>query len=260
MKNNGLIIVLIIILSLIALFLISIMTYLIINNGESKFFHTVNKKSELIIDKKYEIENISMIDFDLIELDVNIFKSEDEFIYIKVYDNDSDKIKLNLLDDKLLLTEDERNGVFFFYFSINKRVDLYLPDEYKNKINLKTVSGDVLINGNYENKFMINTVSGDIEGNVIKEFDGKTVSGDIYLDKCILEDVSTTSGDVELDFVSVNGTSSISTISGDVEINKITDAYVDTNTVSGEVSINNNDRKSDNVLRIKTTSGDIQVN
>lgn len=260
MKNNGLIIVLIVILSFIAVSLVSFMTYLIINNGKSTFFNTGNKKSVLIIDQKYEIGNVKNIDFDLIELDVNIFKSEDEFIHIKVYDSDSDKVKLDLLEDGLLLTEEERKGIYFFYFSDNKRVDLYLPDEYKNKLILKTISGDVTLNGNYDNKFIVDTVSGDIEGNVIKEFDGQTVSGDISLDKCILEDISTTSGDVELGFVTVTGTSSISTISGDVELNNIEGVYIETNTISGEVIVNNNDRKSDNILKIKTTSGDILVN
>ena len=53
--------------------------------------------------------------------------------------------------------------------------------------------------------------------------------------------------------------SDITSISGDIEINKNLGAYIKTETLSGEVNVENNDRYAKNELKIKTTSGDIEV-
>ena len=58
----------------------------------------------------------------------------------------------------------------------------------------------------------------------------------------------------------IDSNSSIYTVSGDVDVNNHkNNFYVETNTKSGDVNINKIDRKSDIVLSIKTTSGDINV-
>ena len=58
----------------------------------------------------------------------------------------------------------------------------------------------------------------------------------------------------------VKENSSIKVTSGDVEINKLTGAYVDASAKSGDIKVKDNDRLAKYELIIKTTSGDVEVN
>ena len=71
----------------------------------------------------------------------------------------------------------------------------------------------------------------------------------------------TTSGDIKIVTLNIDTESEINTISGDIEIdNNECNCYIDFSTISGDNHIKKSDRKSDLVLKVKTTSGDISVN
>ena len=57
----------------------------------------------------------------------------------------------------------------------------------------------------------------------------------------------------------MNTDSTIDTMSGDVKIENVGPIYINTKTISGNVSIKRNDRFNPLELKIKTTSGNISV-
>ena len=69
-----------------------------------------------------------------------------------------------------------------------------------------------------------------------------------------------TSGDITIREVNLTKDSSIKAVSGDINIEKANDIYVDAHATSGDIKIDDNNRKAPVELKIKTTSGDIEVN
>ena len=67
------------------------------------------------------------------------------------------------------------------------------------------------------------------------------------------------SGSIEIDSLNISENSLITTKSGNVHINSKNDIYVETETVSGDDNIKNNNRKADIEVKIATTSGSIYV-
>lgn len=131
-----------------------------------------------------------------------------------------------------------------------------------NEINIKSVSGDIKLDVAQGESGTLNTTSGDIEANYLSgKYNIKTISGDIE----IVEfdgsfDISSTSGDVDINRFGINAASNAKTVSGDVEIT-LKDNYecrVESSTISGSEKIRNSSDRGD-VLKIKTTSGDIKV-
>lgn len=147
-------------------------------------------------------------------------------------------------------------GTFLYFLSLAL---IICTEEINNQnLNIKTISGDVSVQKAENAK--IETTSGDIEINEVNRLNAKSVSGEIIIkflkSKCNLK---TTSGDIEIDNLELLDDSDITSISGDIEINKNLGAYIKTETLSGEVNVENNDRYAKNELKIKTTSGDIEV-
>lgn len=142
-----------------------------------------------------------------------------------------------------------------------------------NEMIAKSTSGDIKIQNAKTGR--LEAVSGDIEANEIETIDAKSTSGTINLDKANKVVARTTSGNIrintinekcELSSVSGNITvdscslienSTMQSTSGDVRISKGSNMYIDTKTTSGDVRIENNNRKAEIELKIKTTSGNI---
>ena len=128
-----------------------------------------------------------------------------------------------------------------------------------NNAILKSTSGDIKIDEcsiGY-----ISTTSGKIDIGQINEANLESTSGDIKVEnikeKC---NIKTTSGKIKVNDSTINQNSGITSVSGDITIVNKDDIYYDTETVSGDVKIEkNNNRKSDIELKLKTTSGNINI-
>lgn len=275
MKNNKLIIFLIIVLSILALSLISLIGYLIITKSTVNF--NFDDKTELIYEKNYLNEEINDIVIKSISSDIIFKESIDNEIKVTIYGDKSDNLKVNLENNILSIDYDIKNNFCIGICSLDDKIIINIPLTYDKEININTTSGDIkgidLTNANLTlsstsgdikinniNKSNIKTTSGDVNINKTTNTTIKTTSGDVEI-KDVTEklNVKTTSGDVEIDNLILKEDSKINTTSGDVEIDKINNIYVDTTTKSGRVDIKNNDRKADYELKIETTSGDISV-
>ena len=71
--------------------------------------------------------------------------------------------------------------------------------------------------------------------------------------------LKTTTGDIEIESINLSENSNIETTTGDVKIDDINEVYVETESKTGDVRINDNDRYADYKLHIKVTTGDIKV-
>lgn len=129
-----------------------------------------------------------------------------------------------------------------------------------NKLLAEASSGDIEI-GTISEDAKVKTASGKITLNGANKLEAEAISGDIKINSienyC---EISSTSGNIIVDTANINENSFIKTNSGNVVINNKNDIYVETETTSGDADVQNNNRMSEIVLDITTTSGNIKVN
>ena len=289
-------IILIVILSILAIILISILVFLLINNKRynTKLF---NMCSTLIYQNEFNLEEINNINISLESEDIEFRQNnESNKIEITAYGIEGENLKEDLKDGELNISNGN-NVLCFFCFDLDEKIIVNLPNEYDKKITLKTSSGDIdLKNVNTKkSNIEMQTSSGDINVKNANEASLKSTSGDINIDECSIGYISTTSGkidvgqineanlestsgDIEVENIkekcnikatsgkikvnnsTINQNSEITAASGDITIVNESDIYYNTETVSGDVKIEkNNDRKSEIELKLKTTSGNINV-
>lgn len=277
MESKTLAITKIILLSLIALLLTTILIILLVRPKSNLNFFKFQSKSELVYEKDIE-EQIKKIKVNTKASSIQIEKSDSNKVSVKYYGDKNDKdLSLTTDNETLNITEDTSYFCIGFcsyaehkiVISLPKEIDyeldlntasgdVYLPDAKLSNVKIKTISGDIAAitasNANLE------STSGDIEINEVEKLSAKTISGEISANQIKRScDIKTTSGDVEIVSLEITNNSKIVTISGDVDIEINRGSYVKTETISGEVSINNNNRYAKSELTIKTTSGDIEV-
>lgn len=129
-----------------------------------------------------------------------------------------------------------------------------------NKLSAEASSGDIEIETISEDA-KVKTASGKITLNGANKLKAEAISGDIKINSienyC---EISSTSGNIIVDTINITENSSIKANSGNVVINNKNDIYVETKTTSGDADVQNNNRMSEIVLDITTTSGNIKVN
>lgn len=277
MENKALTITKIVLLSIIVVLLSTILIILLVKPNAGINFFKLSSKSELVYEKEIT-EPIQKIEVKTKAADIQVEKNDTDKISVKYYGEKEDK-ELSLTTDNEILNIIEETSYFCvgicnhaehkIVISLPKDIeyevdlktasgDVYVPEISLSNISIKTVSGDIGVISAQSAK--LETTSGDIEINEVNKLIAKTISGEISVNKIKRScDLKTTSGDVDIDLIELTTNSKITTVSGDVEINTNRGSYIKTETVSGETSINNNDRYAETELTIKTTSGDIEV-
>lgn len=223
-KNKGLIIFLIILLSVLAI-LVTLFMINALNEGISfnRFFSSDSVSDELVIDEIYD--NIFKdIDIETDSGDIYIKESHDDKIKVLIY-GEEDKIEINHDDTKLSIEASAPNCYGFCFNIVIPKIEVYVPTNYANHIDIQSSYGDVEI-GNIPN---------------------------------LILDVEADCGDIKIEELSLNEDSKIREDLGDVTIGKTNSIYIDANTDVGEINIANNDKKSDITLTIKSDVGDIVV-
>ena len=270
---------LIILLSLVIIALTVTMIFFIKNDFSS--FNIGNVEMKLVDSYETDLSSVNRISADLNSADIEIKKSENEKISLQFYSNTKSSITVDNANYTLSVAEnkDNRSGIFI---NTQKKLVVFVPEAYGGEFSLSTHSGDITaekdltanaVNASAQSgditlknigSITASTSSGDIR---ISKIDYKasitTSSGDIEIHEFNLKDVSditASSGDVKIEILDMINNLYITTSSGDVEVEKDNSTcYVETETNSGDVKVNKSDRKSDIVLKIKTSSGDIEV-
>lgn len=252
MKTN---IVKIILLTIIAILLSCILFVLLTKNKIG--FLEFSSKEEFIKEETFD-NNKSKIIINTYTADIEIKDSKDELIHVELYGKEESDYVVEE-SEFLKIEEKKKHRVCIGFCFSNQHIVVYLPINYDSSIELKTISGDIEAEKDLITNTVMNTTSGDIKLKKNKELKINTVSGDIEIDYATKIDFGTTSGDISIEELNLESDSSIATVSGDIHIKKTNEIYVDTNTVSGDIKIDNNNRHADIELKIKTTSGDIRI-
>lgn len=246
----------------------------LINSGND-FSFNINKDFNFKNDfNKYNYDLNDLIDENLDGVD-NIqlsFVSGD----IIFHENNENKIKVTLsgsLRSSSELTvpklQYSKNGStikvtiqknsFFGSYSLNSKIDIYLPKDYSKNLSVSSVSADIFLSDKKFVNLETVTTSGDIKlSNItVDSLNAKTVSGDmsgsnITSNKFIADAVSG-----KIDFDNFEGVTKASTISGSIAIkytNLIGD--IDAHSTSGDIRFSLPDNCSF-ALDSSSTSGDI---
>jgi DUF4097 and DUF4098 domain-containing protein YvlB len=224
-----------------------------------------NDYRDIIKEKVYTLSDIENISLNLKSSNVEFSVSDSNELKIIQYGKiDSEKYK-ETIEDKSIEINDNPINFAFFNLGNGSRYKVYLPNSYNGNLLVKTVSGEIAIYQINSNKLSIKTTSGDIETkNIVSNYlNIDTVSGEVilgYVSNTVK--IKTTSGDVTIDEALITKDSTVSTVSGDVDINmnKKSTCIVKTDTLSGDVDINSNNYNNGRYeFKIKTTSGDIEI-
>lgn len=294
MKNKKVTIFLIIILSLFAIAITVLMIKMI--NGKSRFlnFNFFSSVSDrLIFDETYNI------DFDKINIssssgNIYIKESLSNEVRVVVY-ADKDKLTVDTSNQNLNIDLKENNCIGFC-FNVNlSKIEVYIPSYYSHLINIANDYGDIEIDSfkdatididedcgdvlvksaglikvkndygnvkiNSVNKADIYSSAGDVIINSVNDAVIKNDYGKIEIDNVSgYLDLSNDCGNIILGNVNLNKKSTIVDSYGNITIKEINDIYIDAKTDLGKVKINNNNHKSDIVLKIENDCGDIKVN
>lgn len=289
--NKTVNIIMIVLLSIITIAVTGFFIYLM-TGGSFNWTFNFNSYSDNLIESK-DVSYVDEISVDGKNTKVTVENSTDEKIHVELYsDNEvehSISYEANKLDIKFYDNE------IFRLFKKNSRVLIKLPKDYENKLNINLSVGDVKISSFEKlnpnivvgtgdiridniNNLNAQLTTGDVKINNVNNLSCKIGTGDVKVENVndatingttgdikINEinnsaDISLTTGDVKINNATIKQDSSINLTTGDVKIKSYSGAYVETTNSVGDVKVNNNDRRSENTLKITVRVGDIKIN
>ncbi len=278
MQNKTYTIVKISLLSVIAIALVGLLSFLLVGGTRYHWKWNFKKEQNRIYEQTYSVLELEQINVDVKSTDITVKPSQDDKVHITIYGEKEEEATSILENNQLTITKNSKNHFCFgFCFVNNNEIVLSIPTEINTTLNFKTTSGDIWVDdlknvvlnaetssGEIEfgtvRSANLKTQSGDVEGENMEHAIVYTSSGDIHLASTIGHvDLKTSSGDIKLNDFQILESSSIQTSSGDVTISNITDCYINGKTRSGDTHIKETNRFSEIELQIETSSGDITV-
>lgn len=295
MKNKGIIITLIVLLS-IGIVALSLFTYSLIKDNRNisfsfgKLFDNAYK--ELVVEETYdELTNYYLT---LNTGDIIIKPSSDNKVSLKVYAK-KDKVELSNEDDTLKVSINDDSCKGFCIFNKVSKIELYIPSSIIANINIDNKVGDteignlpnaiLLYKGNTGdlnidsinegsitndvgdiriekiNKGAIKANIGDVRINTGSNLEITNRTGDIKIENAnTYIDITNTTGDVKITNLNITLSSKIKGDVGDIKIANTNDIYIEASTSVGDTKVNSKDRKSEIELTITNRIGDIKVN
>lgn len=293
MKNNKSTILLIVLLTLTIIALILFMLAMMNNKHKLNFrFGFTQRIEELQIEKTYK-NTYNKINIATDAADIEIKKSENEDIYLKIY---SEKNHARVIDNEteLNIEVNQKKCVGICINNKISKIELYIPENYEKEIKIDNKYGDIEIASfeklnidikedagdiKLEKANIVNIINnyGDIKINEIKEGTIKESAGDVEIERVNSIEIKNNYGDIRIneanEYVNIDGdagdikiqnlnitrNSSINTNVGEVTISKTNDIFIDAKTDVGKTRISQNNSKSEITLKIENNVGDIKV-
>jgi len=256
--------------------------------------------------KNFSAEGVEKVNIDIVSTDINIIASDGENIKVHFYGEVSTNIRKDIPElaayvsgDQLYIEIIHPKTIFIGVNIWRTNMDIYIPGNSIDDIEINTVSADTNIEDLEIDDFVYSSVSGDFKARSlfardlklestsgsfdIKDYAGNidinVTSGDIVLNGGSDNDsigVITVSGAVNIEQLEEFSSMNAETTSGDVEIKLFKDAqfYLNASTVSGDINnefsikISSSGRRGlegtvgsdDMAIIVSTTSGDININ
>lgn len=255
MKNKGIKIILIILLTILIIALVNFMIYAIINrnNDYSVKFSLIafGDNTEKIFEKEYEPEELDKINVDVSSSNVIIEKADVDKIKVTAYGEKDEKINETINNNELSITK-SKTKVFIFamLYWCDEKIIIQVPNECDEEFNIHTSSGDIAAPNLENNVINLETSSGKIECGNINNGNFKSSSGDITVGSGNEITIQTSSGSIIAgDFNKLSAEAS----SGDVEVGKVGESTIKTS--SGKILVESAKR-----LQAEASSGEIDIN
>lgn len=284
-------IVLITLLSILLAGVIFIMILLF--KGDYNFnFNFAFGESKTLVEEK-EIVNIKKLNIEANRADVLVeTKEENTAIKVELYSDYAEEYEITEKEDEIkVVLKDGKIG----FNTKGSRVKIYVPTTYDKDVKVVNKTGDINMDKLSKSNLDISLTTGDVDVKEAKDIVISLTTGDIKIGNTNTADITGVTGDIDVDFANVvkvkittgdikigkvsesldlksttgdirvtqanlTKNSSIKSGTGDIKINKTSNCYIDAKTKIGDTKVNNNDRKSDNVLTITSRVGDIRVN
>ena len=275
-KGKTISMILIIILTILAILITSIMIFLI-----KEEYHELNftkKENKVITRKIYEPSTIEKIKIESTSSDIEVKTSEKNKMKLIIYGKDKKEVTSEIENKTLNINKTSKeNFCFGWCFGKEDKIILYLPKEMKSKLEIENYTGDISLeefenlelkitnkSGDIKlgkiNNLDITSQSGDIDIQVTASVKIKNTSGEIAITNILKQaNIETNSGDIDIMNFTINEDSNITSKSGDIFISSITDSYLSSHTSSGDIRIKESNRYAKYSLKMNTTSGDITV-
>ena len=225
--------------------------------------------------------SLNDISLDIVEADAIINLSTDNKNKLVIKETNKIYNEVIMNDDSLAIKRKDKLGLLSYFvptYSYEMEVSLYLNKESLNKLQIKTVSGNIKISSinarslSLESKaglvevldakadsLSVNTISGAIiaKGISTASLNFKTISGAIEAENAYNMDakISTVSGSVDFSDYECDRLS-VESVSGQVKIVFLTDKNFQYKTISGRYVIPNSVSGA-GIVSVKTTSGNI---
>lgn len=246
--NRGLIIAVIALLSIIVLLLAGILGFAITSGGRHFSFDRWENQNNVVYDESYDSGNITDIIINSDYGDITVKHSNDEKIRIVARGSKAENINVTTDSSKLTLnisnTDKMTRFPFNNYGNMSSDIDIYLPDNTPDHIEIHSNLGDVDIDTQINTNLEINSDCGDISA----------------LELCGSFDIHTNLGDIDIKRININKNSSATTNMGDIDIEYTNAVNIDYSTSLGTSDIKNNNTNSDITLQVHTDLGDIEIN
>lgn len=243
--------------------LMTVLVLFVLGRMNFSSFIKTDKQIELL-QQTEKMDGITKINFDLCSADIIIKPSDSDEISINYRGPESIKDKIDLtaaVDNGVLTIRQDRSRQFFFFgfWNLTPRVlEVKIPADYANEINVGNTSGNLTITGDYSlTAFTARLTSGDANLDTIKcpGFSLESTSGDVNLGVIEAQNlnISLTSGQITA--ASLTGNGYIGTMSGDIRIDSLKGTEKISAT-SGDVTLSSLSGGGS----VTCTSGDIEVN
>lgn len=217
--------------------------------------------------KSFEQEGIDKISIDVTSTDVEIISTDEDEITVHLYGEVSTNRNTELpaliayKTGSELRIEIEKPRIIMVGINIwRAKLDVYVPEDLIETLKVDTASSDTRMSNLSINKIIVNTVSGDFKGEALaaNSFKLNSTSGDIEIKDHKGEiKIDSVSGDVMLVNGDGDGDIEVSTISGNVYVEREDSCNIRIGTISGEVEINlSGDAQF--YFRANSVSGDIE--
>lgn len=261
MKNNGLIITAIILLSIVVFLLVMFLVMCL--TGRISFrgimFGIGSKSTNVIYDNQFELEDIKNIEIREDAGDIIIKEASEDYIKVVLYGDDSNDAKVDLNNGKLDIDNTHKRTRIFG--GRKNEIIIYMPSSYSNEIKVKNDYGNCEITDLENATVDIDCDAGNVEIGKIKNATIKCDYGNIeakeILNKC---EIKADCGNIKIDRISIQENSNIKANLGNVDINNTNDIYIEADVDLGKTNINNNNRNSNITLKVDCDCGNITIN
>lgn len=256
MKNKGLIITMIVLLSIIVVALIVFLCFAISGN-----FSFGSRNRELIFDNTYKTEGIELIEISSEASNIIFEEGTDNQIRVVVYGDNRDTLNVESTGIKIKIDHKVKSASFFGGInSTSGEIKVYLPKDYENDIRAEANYGNIEMCDLENASIDIESDCGNVELGRVKNVKIDNSLGNTKIENVLNKlEIESDCGDVKIEELNLQEDSKIVNSLGNVKIGKTNEIYIDAKIDLGNININTNSRDASVVLKIESDCGDIKV-